>query len=96
MRYIDCSVFYTLAFGLGFGVMAAVFMSLTNPPVGATQFTGYMSLRNLAISYSAYWQRLASVGWGYGTMLAIDGLVALLPIALIPFLRPSTLGNRKN
>jgi hypothetical protein len=34
------------------GTSAAVFMGLTNPLVAATQFTGYMALRNLTISYT--------------------------------------------
>ena len=87
--FVACTVVFSIFFGLGLGLASGVFMSLTNPAVGATQFTGYMSLRNLAISYSAFWQGIVVDSHGYSTMLVIDGVLALIPILLIPFLTHS-------
>jgi len=87
--FAACASVYNIVFALGVGLAAGVFMSFTNPAVGATQFTGYMSLRNLAISYSAFWQGMVVDSHGYSTMLVIDGVVAMIPILLIPFLTHS-------
>ena len=49
-------LFYNLAQGLMYGSSTALFMDITTPRVAATQFTAYMALNNLAISFSAFWQ----------------------------------------
>ena len=72
--------------GLQYGTGNAVFMSLTNKTVAATQFTGYMALSNLANSYSSLWQGAAASQWGYARTLQLDGLFAIVPILLLPFL----------
>ena len=85
--------------GLYYGVGSAVFMGLTNPLVAATQFTGYMALKNMALSYSNYWQGAAVDNWGYSSVLFIDGLIVMLPILLLPFMVPrkvSGSGERMN
>ncbi|MCB1018296.1 MAG: MFS transporter [Acidobacteria bacterium] len=87
--FVGCAVVHRLGLGVMYGVSGAVFMSMTNPAVGATQFTGYNSLHNVAIMYAGYWQGLAAAALGYGKMLGIDAALGLLPIALIPLLRPS-------
>ena len=89
VAFVGCASVYGLFFGLGMGLAGAVFMLLTNPAVGATQFTGYMSLRNVAISYSAFWQGIVVDSHGYSTMLAIDGLLVIVPILVIPLLTHS-------
>ena len=88
--YIVVASAYQFFFGALFGIVGAVTMTLTNPAVGATQYTGYNSLKNLSIGYSSWWQGLVVAAAGYPAALAIDAGVALLPIALIPFLIPST------
>jgi MFS transporter, PAT family, beta-lactamase induction signal transducer AmpG len=78
--------------GLMYGTRTALFMDITQPAVAATQFTAYMSLMNLAITYSAKWQGYVVERIGYPQTLAIDGIVGLLCIAALPFMsvkRPS-------
>ena len=43
----------------------ALFMDITTPAVAATQFTAYMALMNLCISYTAWWQGFAVERIGY-------------------------------
>ncbi len=74
--------------GLIYGSRTALFMDLSNPAVAATQFTAYMSLMNLVISYTAWWQGYAIERWGYVTTLLIDASVGLLCIAALPFMKP--------
>ena len=54
--------------------------------VAATQFTAYMAMMNLVISYSATWQGHAIELWGYPTTLVLDGLAGLVCLACLPFL----------
>jgi hypothetical protein len=63
-------------------------MGLTSPLVAATQFSGYMALRNLMYSYSASWQGSFAEAQGYMATLRLDAWIAFLPILLIPFLTP--------
>jgi PAT family beta-lactamase induction signal transducer AmpG len=80
-------------FGMAFGSRPAVFMGMTNPAVAATQFTAFMGMSNLAISYSTYWQGIVAERFGYAPMLFADALIMLVPLAIIPFLKdrePST------
>src|SRR4051794_28758935 len=41
--------------GLYYGVRAALFMDVTTPAVAATQFTAYMAMSNLVITYTSWW-----------------------------------------
>jgi hypothetical protein len=63
-------------------------MSLSSRAVAATQFTGYMALKNLALSYSSLWQGKMASSRGYAQTLLIDGIGAVAPILVLPFLRP--------
>jgi PAT family beta-lactamase induction signal transducer AmpG len=85
-EYFVVALAFYLCMGLHYGVGAAIFMGLTNPAVAATQFTGFMALQNLTISYSNAWQGAAVDAWGYSTMFYLDALVVIAPILLIPFL----------
>ncbi len=87
-QYYPPALIGSLCIGMYYGVASAVFMGLTNPLVAATQFTGYMALKNLAISYSNYWQGSAIESLGYGTVFFLDGLIVCLPILLLPFMTP--------
>jgi hypothetical protein len=69
---------YAVAQGLMYGTRSAIFMDVTNPAVAATQFTAYMAMMNLAISYSATWQGIAIEALGYPNTLLIDALTRLL------------------
>jgi PAT family beta-lactamase induction signal transducer AmpG len=70
--------------GLMYGARSALYMDISNPAVAATQFTAYMAMMNLVISYSAFWQPKAVVKWGYPTTLAADALFGLVSIVLLP------------
>lgn len=83
---------YSVAQGLMYGTRAAIFMDVTNPAVAATQFTAYMALLNLSIAYSAAWQGVAIEALGYPMTMAIDAVVGLACLALMPWMR-SVRGN---
>lgn len=80
---------YAVFQGLMYGTRSAIMMDVTNPAVAATQFTAYMALMNLAISYSATWQGIAIDAWGYPTTLLVDGIVGLLCLLVLPWLKRS-------
>jgi PAT family beta-lactamase induction signal transducer AmpG len=83
-----------LFFGMAYGGRNAIFLGLTNPAVAATQFTAYMGMSNLTISYVNYWQGLVAERFGYATVLYVDAALAILVIALIPFLRDRDAGSK--
>jgi predicted MFS family arabinose efflux permease len=74
--------------GLFYGVHSALFMDVTTPAVAATQFTGYMAMSNLAISYTAWWQGLSIERWGYPATLVLDAAFGLVGLALLPLMKP--------
>jgi PAT family beta-lactamase induction signal transducer AmpG len=92
--YFVVAAAYSVTMGLQYGTGNAVFMSLSSRAVAATQFTGYMALKNLALTYSNLWQGKVASVHGYSRTLAIDAVVALVPLALLPFLRPPTRRDR--
>ena len=79
---------YAVFQGLMYGTRSAIMMDVTNPRVAATQFTAYMALMNLAISYSATWQGIAIEAWGYPATMLVDGIVGLLCLLVLPWLKP--------
>jgi MFS transporter, PAT family, beta-lactamase induction signal transducer AmpG len=80
------SMVYAVFNGLMYGTRAALFMDLTNPRVAATQFTLYMALMNLTLSYSSQWQGYAVDHVGYPTTLVIDSVFGLVCLLLLPFI----------
>jgi PAT family beta-lactamase induction signal transducer AmpG len=79
---------YSIFQGLMYGTRTALFMDVTTPAVAATQFTAYMALMNLVISYSAAWQGQAIEKIGYPATLTLDSIAGLLCIALLPMMVP--------
>jgi PAT family beta-lactamase induction signal transducer AmpG len=73
--------------GLMYSTTNAIYMDVTNPAVAATQFTAYMAMANLAISYSSIWQGIGIESWGYPTTMVIDGFFGLAYLLLLPFTR---------
>jgi PAT family beta-lactamase induction signal transducer AmpG len=73
--------------GLYYGVRTALFMDVTTRAVAATQFTAYMAMSNLVITYTSWWQGLSIVKWGYPITLLIDSVVGLFMIFLLPLMR---------
>lgn len=76
--------------GFMYGTRTALFMDITTPAVAATQFTAYMAMFNLVISYSASWQGLAIERWGFPKTLVLDSAFGLLCLAFLPLLTPRT------
>ena len=89
-QYYGASMVFAWCMGMHNGTSAAVFMGLTNPLVAATQFTGYMALRNLTISYTNVWQGALVDAQGYALVFYLDALLVVLPVLVLPFLKPST------
>ena len=85
---------YSVFQGLMYGTRSAIMMDVTNPAVAATQFTAYMALMNLAISYSATWQGIAIEAWGYPTTLLIDGITGVICLLVLPWLKPQSAGSK--
>ena len=57
-------------------------------PVAATQFTAYMAMMNLCISYTAWWQGFAIERIGYPATLLVDSLLGLVALLLLPLMAP--------
>jgi PAT family beta-lactamase induction signal transducer AmpG len=74
--------------GLYYGVRSALFMDVTTPAVAATQFTAYMAMANLVISYTSWWQGLSIVRWGYPITLGLDAAFGLVVLFFLPFMTP--------
>jgi PAT family beta-lactamase induction signal transducer AmpG len=84
------TIVFNMANGLMYGTRSAFFMDFCDPKVAATQFTAYMALMNLVISYTAYWQGHAINALGYPITLVLDaaaGLVCLAALAVVPTAR---------
>ena len=83
----------TIAFnvfqGLYYGVRSALFMDVTTRAVAAPQFTAYMAMANLAISYTSWWQGLSIVRWGYPLTLLLDAAFGLVVLFLLPLMKPA-------
>jgi PAT family beta-lactamase induction signal transducer AmpG len=84
--FVAATVSYNLFYGMQQGTVTGLFMRVTNPAVAATQFTGYMALHNLAVSYSSLWQGRISQGYGYATMLYLDAALAFAALTVLPFM----------
>jgi PAT family beta-lactamase induction signal transducer AmpG len=83
------TIVYNVFQGLYYGIRSALFMDITTPAVAATQFTAYMALMNLCISYTAAWQGYLVERIGYPQTLVVDSVVGLLGLALLPLMRPA-------
>jgi PAT family beta-lactamase induction signal transducer AmpG len=79
-------IVYNVFQGLYYGVRTALFMDVTTPAVAATQFTAYMAMSNLAISYSSWWQGLSIVRWGYPVTLLLDCVVGMVMLFFLPLM----------
>ncbi|MDA0588808.1 MAG: MFS transporter [Planctomycetota bacterium] len=80
--------------GLIYGTRIAMFMDIANPEVAGTQFTAYMAMQNIVLSYTAMWQGEAITRYGYPMTLLIDCGIGIVAILLLPFLDLS--GARKS
>ena len=79
---------YAFFQGLIYGGRTAMFMDLCNPAVAATQFTAYMAVMNLVLSWSAAWQGYAAERFGYPIALTLDASIGLVCLVALPFMTP--------
>ena len=80
-------VVHGFLYGLCFGTHAAIFMGITNPKVAATQFTAFMAMGNLVVTYTNFWQGAVAERFDYALVLYIDAALVIFPVLLIPFLK---------
>jgi len=81
-------IVYNIFQGLYYGIRTALYMDITIPAVAATQFTAYMALLNLCISYTAWWQGHAVETLGYPLTLVLDCVFGMSALLLLPLMRP--------
>jgi PAT family beta-lactamase induction signal transducer AmpG len=86
VAYWAAVIVFNVFQGLYYGVRSAMFMDVTTPAVAATQFTAYMAMSNLVITYTSWWQGLSVVRWGYPVTLVIDSIAGLVVLLLLPFM----------
>ena len=82
------TIVYNIFQGLYYGIRTALYMDITTPAVAATQFTAYMAMLNLCISYTSWWQGFAVERIGYPSTLIVDSVVGLFGLLLLPLMRP--------
>ena len=80
-------ILHGLFFGMAFALSVAVFMGMTNPAVAATQFTAFMGMKNVTLSYTNYWQGIVAERMDYAMVLYIDAGLLLIPLLILPFLK---------
>ncbi|MGI9264465.1 MAG: MFS transporter [Gammaproteobacteria bacterium] len=86
-QFYGVIVTHGFLYGMAFGQHAAIFMGMTNPAVAATQFTAFMAMSNLAISFANYWQGIVAERIDYAMVFYLDSLLVIVPLVLLPFLR---------
>ena len=80
-------ILHGLFFGMAFALSVAVLMGMTNPAVAATQFTAFMAMKNVTLSYTNYWQGIVAERVDYAMVLYIDAVLLLIPMLILPFLK---------
>ena len=81
-------------FGVYVASAYALFMDLTDPRLGGTQFSAYMSGVNLCSVWSAWAVGWLAAGWGYPPALAALAAASLAVWPLLAWLRRRTPGLR--
>ncbi|GAB5548646.1 MAG: MFS transporter [Sandaracinaceae bacterium] len=80
-------VFY-LGVGLFTAAVFALFMDLTEPRLGATQFSAYMGLTNACEAWSSRAVGALVTGSGYPVAFLAAAGLGLVPLLLLPLLKP--------
>jgi len=75
-----------VAAGMVHTASVALFMDLTNPRLGATQFQVYMSVANSRISAAVYTGGQLAERMAPRSMFLVGGVIELLPLLLLPLL----------
>jgi predicted MFS family arabinose efflux permease len=83
------ALLFTVALGIGLftATTYALFMDLTDPRIGATQFSAFMGATNLCESQAARWGGALTAARGYAVSFSVLQLVAFAALLLVPFLR---------
>ena len=81
-----CTLSFAFIHGMMYGSRSALFMDVSNPAVAAIQFTGYMAVLNLVLSYTALWQGPFSEDFGYGHLMLADCGFGLLGLVFLPLI----------
>jgi MFS transporter, PAT family, beta-lactamase induction signal transducer AmpG len=80
-------MFFSAVQGMIYGTRIAIFMDIANPEVAGTQFTAYMAMQNIVLSYTAMWQGEAITRFGYVGCLLIDCGIGSVVLLVLPFLQ---------
>jgi len=80
-------ILHGLFFGMAFALSVAVFMGMSNPAVAATQFTAFMAMKNVTLSYTNYWQGIVAERVDYAMVLYLDAALLFIPLLILPFLK---------
>jgi PAT family beta-lactamase induction signal transducer AmpG len=86
-------MFYAAVQGMIYGTRIAIFMDIANPEVAGTQFTAYMAMQNVVLSYTAMWQGEVISKFGYAGCLLIDCGIGSVVLLVLPFLQLATPEN---
>jgi PAT family beta-lactamase induction signal transducer AmpG len=78
-----------LCIGLFTSASYALFMDLTDPRLGATQFSAYMGATNGCESWSAFTVGRLIAGFGYPPAFALMGAASLMALPVLYFLHPA-------
>ena len=80
-------ILHGFLYGMAFGTQAAIFMGITNPAVAATQFTAFMAMGNVVVTYTNAWQGIVAERFDYSLVLYVDAFLIILPLLVIPYLK---------
>ena len=75
-------------------VSYALFMDLTDPRLGATQFSAFMAATNGCESWAAWSGGRIVASHGYPAAFLIMSLVSLASLPLLPLMRRPAIGRR--
>jgi PAT family beta-lactamase induction signal transducer AmpG len=79
------SAFFTLYVGIGLFTAStyAMFMNLTDPALGATQFSAYMGATNGCEAWSGFLTGRLSGAWGFPTAFVIMAIVSTISVVMV-------------
>jgi len=88
LLWVLLSLLY-VCIGLFVASSYSLFMDITHPRLGATQFSSFMGATNGCESWSAYTSGKLVTAGGYPFAFLVMSVISLLTIPLVRFLRPS-------
>ncbi len=90
LKWMVIALFSGLYFCIGMFTSSsyALFMDITNPQLGATQFSAYMGVTNACESWSTFAVGKLNASYGFPSAFLAMGAVSLLSLPLLKFLSP--------